>query len=158
MSKKFVRFAILIIILSSHLGMHCANAAPTCESAQLRRLVNRIGLAEKRIAKMEARAQLAVQGVQKRGRYGMQSAQRQIGNLSPQYLRELAACEDGNRRACLQAESTREIIEGLQRIIEQIPGSVNRVTKLYWRKFRRFVMPLRRKIDRAERFVRDCLQ
>jgi hypothetical protein len=159
MIKKTLGVAIFVITLSIQVGAQNANATPTCESEQLRRLVTRIGLAERRISKIETRTQRAVQAIQKRGRYGVQSAQQQIRTLSGQYGRELAACEEGIQRACLSAESTRKLIEGLQNMKEsQIPSGVNRATKLYWKQYRHVVRPLRRKIHRAERFIRGCLQ
>lgn len=140
------------------MSLQTAAAMPLCEPGNLRSLVKRIDLVEQRLERMERRTQIAVNQLHKRARYGVRSVEREIQRLSRQYSSELAACDEGNRRACSNAEITRELIEGLQETKEMtIPSNVNRLTNLYWKRFNLLSRPIQRKLKRAKKFIRVCL-
>lgn len=149
---------ITLLFVTSQMSLLNASAAPSCEPSNLRSLVKRIRLVNQRLERMERRTLIAVNRLHKRARYGVHSVEREIQHLSQQYSRALAACDEGNRRACSNAEITRELIEGLQETKEMtIPSNVNRLTNLYWKRLRRFSRPIQRKLKRAKNFIRHCL-
>jgi len=154
------RFTQLTLILTFTFGLvvSSAMASPSCDAGELRRLVNRIHLVEKRIQNAERRTETAIEKLYQRARYGLRSVNKQIQHLSSQYDRELRLCDDGNPRACSRANVTREIIEGLQETKDMIiPSNTKRLAKLYHKRYLLLTRPLQRKLKRAKRFVRTCL-
>jgi hypothetical protein len=140
------------------MSLQTAAAMPACEAGNLRSLVKRIDLVEQRLERMERRTQTAVNQLHKRARYGVRSVEREIQRLSRQYSSELAACDEGNSRACSNARVSRELIEGLQETKEMIiPTNTTRLTSLYWKRLQRFSRPIQRKLKRAKNHIRSCI-